>query len=264
MSGVFEQVGRFLGRASVPVVRKTKWIWSSLAGDEEAALRAEVEFGTTLAAELRTTQELVRDPALSGVLGDLLRRLGAPLKDQRRGFRCEVIRDDVPNAMALPGGFIFLSHSLLELGERRTDELAFILGHEMAHVIRNHAWDRLLNQTASRVASVVALRAGPLGGWLRQRGLAVLQSAHAQDCEFEADELGLRLGAAAGFATGGALAFLRRLDRLGAEATARSAYLASHPPAVERLARLGAVGRQLTPAPGQGSVPAGSGREVED
>ena len=245
VSGFFYNLGRHVGRAAVPTIRKSKWIWDGLTGTEEEALRAEAAFGSTLAVELRAATEPVNDLQMTDLLNNLCERLASCVRDKRRVFRCEVIRNDSPNAMALPGGFIFVSHSLVDLCERRPEELAFIIGHEMAHIIREHAWNRMLNQAVSRAMSVIAARAGPLGGWLREKGMVLLQSAHSQDHEQEADELGLRLAAAAGLAPDGAIALLQRIDQLGLKRTEFGQYFASHPPASERIARLAPLCRQL-------------------
>ena len=249
MSGFFYNLGRHVGRAAVPTIRKSKWIWDGLTGTEEEALRAEAAFGSALAIELRGATERVNDPQMTALLSDLCARLAACARDKRRAFRCEAIRDDSPNAMALPGGFIFVSHSLVNLCERRPEELAFVIGHEMAHIIREHAWNRMVKEVASKVlsraVSVIAARAGPLGGWLRDKGMVLLQSAHSQDHEQEADELGLHLVAAAGFAPGGAIALLQRIERLDPQRTGLGQYFASHPPAAERIARLTPLCRRL-------------------
>jgi len=245
VSGFFYNLGRHVGRAAVPTIRKSKWIWDGLTGTEEEVLRAEAAFGSALAVELRAATERVNDPQMAALLGDLCGRLAGCVRDKRRVFRCEAIRDDSPNAMALPGGFIFVSHSLVNLCERRPEELAFIIGHEMAHIIREHAWNRMLNQAVSRAVSVIAARAGPLGGWLRQKGMVLLQSAHSQDNEQEADELGLHLVAAAGLAPGGAIALLQRIEQLGPKRMEFGQYFASHPPAAERMAWLAPLCRQL-------------------
>jgi len=238
VSGLFYNLGRKLGRAAVPAIRKTKWIYDGLAGDEDEALRAETGLGSALAAELRAASQPVNDPDITALVGGLCQRLQGSVRDQRRVFHSEVIRGNSPNAMALPGGFVFISHSLVDLCERCPDELAFVMAHEMAHIIRRHAWDRMVNQTMLRAAAVVTARAGVLGGWLRQSGLGLLQSAHSRSCELEADELGLRLAVAAGFAPNGAIALLRRIERLGNDPGILGQYFASHPPAAERIARL--------------------------
>ncbi len=245
VSGFFYNLGRQLGHKAVPAMRKSKWIWDGLAGTEEEALRAEGALGADMAAELRASLVASPDEDLSVILTEVCRRLGACVRDKRRTFHCDLFVDRFPNAMALPGGFIFLSDSLASLCERAPDELAFVLGHEMAHVIRGHAWDRMLNEAVLKAASVATARVGQLGAWLHPQGLALLRSAHSREQEFEADELGLRLSAAAGYAPEGALNTLQRIERFGPNPVGLGHYLSSHPPASERIAGLQRVRRTL-------------------
>jgi predicted Zn-dependent protease len=186
---------------------------------------------------------------MSALVSGLCERLSECVRDQRRTFRCEVIRDDSLNAVALPGGSIFISHSLVEFCERDAEQLAFVVGHEMAHIMREHAWNRMMKEAASgvlkRAASVVARRAGPLGGWFCQTGMRLLHSAYSQDDEQEADELGLRLVAAAGLSGAGAITLLQRIVQLSGQSPELGRYFATHPPAEERKARLEVLVRRL-------------------
>ncbi|MCP5522589.1 MAG: M48 family metalloprotease [Verrucomicrobiales bacterium] len=239
MSGLFYNLGRRLGRATIPAIRKSRWVMQNLTGDEDETLASERSFGTALATELRGGSKPARDPECNRLVADICRKLHAGAQDKRRRFHAEAIQLDPPNAMALPGGFIFISESLIEFCGRQSAELAFVIGHEMGHVLRGHAWDRMVSQTASRVASAVTLRAGPLGQWLRQSGLGLLQNAHARDAEAEADIVGVRLAVAGGFYAGGAITLLRRLEQLQPdEAGSLGTYFSSHPPPGERLAAL--------------------------
>ncbi len=249
VSSFFFNLGRHLGHKAVPAIRKSKLIWDGVAGNEEEALRAEMALGAEMAAELRTTVEVLDNSPSAPLVAQLCDQLIARLRDKRRRFRCHLFRDVSPNAMALPGGFLFLSDSMLELCGNRPEELAFFIGHEMAHVVRGHAWDRMLNEAVLRAASLATARVGQLGGWLRQQGLALLRSAHSREQEFEADELALRLAAAAGFAPEGCIAALQRIQGVSSSTAALGPYLASHPSAPERIARLRAVLRQLGAAP---------------
>ena len=245
MGGLFYNLGRRLGRATIPAIRKSKWAWQNLAGDEDQTLAAERSFGSALVAELRSSLPPTRNPALNRQVAEICQNVQRGVKDKRRVFHAEVVQLDPPNAMALPGGFIFLSESLVEFCGRQSAELAFILGHEMAHILRGHAWNRMVKQTASKVASAVSLRAGPLGQWVRQSGLGLLQNAHAREEEREADTLGLRLAVAGGYVPGGAITLLRRLEQTGEGDEGLGVYFASHPPPVERLAVLLPLARQL-------------------
>ena len=237
MSGLFYKLGQKIGKATIPAIRKTRWLYDGVAGSDEDAMRAEAQLGRALAAELRAATQPVNDPELVQLAKELCHRL-TPKENDQRAFRCGVIHDNTPNAVALPGGFIFLNDSLIDLCGRRPDELAFVIAHEMAHVIRRHAWDRVLNDAVLRVATTVSGRAGMLGEWLRKSGFGPLESSHSRDQELDADALGLKLVIKAGFESGGAIALLERLAGLDPNAEGASKYLASHPPASERIAHL--------------------------
>jgi len=240
MSGLFFNLGRRLGRAAVPAIRKGRWIWNGLTGTEEEALGAERALGAALAVEVRTITERSGDPRVERLVGELCLALSRCSGEPRRTFRAEVIRADSPNAMALPGGFLFVSLELVNLCEGSVDELAFVIGHEMAHVLLGHAWDRVLNQGLLKAASVVAGRAGLVGAWVRQQGVQSLQAAHSRQGEFEADQRGCQLAVAAGYDPAGALRMLGRIETLSKPPGLLGSYFASHPPARERAARLAA------------------------
>jgi len=241
VSEFFANLGRQLGRKAVPTIRKSKWIWDGLAGTDEESLRAEAELGSVMANELRAIAQPVHDPLLVTLLDDVCQRLSVCVRNNRRNFRCELFHDSSPNAMALPGGFIFISNSLVNLCDRNPDQLAFVIGHEMAHVVRRHVWERMLNEAVLRFASVVTSRAGALGGWFRQHGIALLRSGYSQETELEADELGVRLAKAAGFAPSGTMVFLQRIRGLERTPIELGQYFRSHPPAVDRMARLASL-----------------------
>ncbi len=246
MSGFFYNLGRQLGRRAVPAIRKSKLIYDSVAGTEEEALRAELALGRDMAAELRRSMAMSSDPARVALVSDLCQRLSLGLRDKRRPLQCEVLQDPLPMAMALPGGFLFISDSLIEWCERSQDELAFAIGHEIGHVIRGHAWDRMVNETALNAISALTARAsGALGSWFRQQGTALLRSAYEQENEFEADEFGFRLALAARFGPTGATGLLRRLQTSTSTPGTMGSYFGSHPSASERLARIARLSRQL-------------------
>lgn len=240
MSSVFFELGRRLGRVAVPALRKSKWLWKSLTGTEAEALQAEAELGRALAAELRLRLGPVLTTPEAQLLADICRRLRAHLPDRRRQFQAELVRLDSPSALALPGGYIFVDAGLVELCQRDADELAFVLGHEMAHISSRHVLERLIAQVGLEVLGRLLSR-GAAGQWLRQTGLALLRSAYSQRCETEADVQGLRLARAAGYDSAGAFRLLERLGRLRQSPAGLAPYFASHPTETVRIARLRAA-----------------------
>ncbi len=241
MSSFFENLGRKLGRAAVPTYHKSKWIWQGLTGSEEDAIRAEKDLGETLATELRQSSEILHEPDLLHWIRGICHQLEKSVGQTGFQYHCELMKGDHPSIICLPGGFLFVSRSLVEFCEGSVDEVAFVIAHETAHVIRRHTWDRMIQQSALRAASFAAGRAGLLSGWLRQQGLPMLRSAHSKEFEFEADQDGIGLIRAAGYDPEAAVSFLRRIERLGTDPELLGEYLASHPAPGERISRLSSI-----------------------
>jgi len=110
----------------------------------------------------------------------------------------------------------------------------------MAHVIRRHAIERLLQQKVVSAVALVSPGRGALASWIRKVGVQGLERAYARDEEFEADELGVLLIRAAGFDPVGSihmLQYLGDLDR-SPDPLGLNRYLSTHPPIEDRVRRL--------------------------
>ena len=210
LSGFFYNLGRKVG----PGVRKAKWIWQSLTASETEVIAAEYEVGRDLAYEVRRCLEIDTEERVVELLNEVGGRLAGCVANKDRKFSFEAVKGGEANAFALPGGFIFITRSLLELCEWNRDEIGFVLGHEMGHVIRGHAMDRIISNSAiSFGATAIAVR-GALASWVGRVGVKFLESAYSQDLELEADRLGVRLVGAAGYDSGGPERLLSRLSEL--------------------------------------------------
>jgi predicted Zn-dependent protease len=210
VSGLFYNLGKKAG----PKVRKAKWIWHSLTASQADTIKAEHEVGKDLAAEIRDQSELDTEPQSAKLLSEVGSQLTPRVANKLRTFSFEVIKDPKPNAFALPGGFIFVTRSLLELCDWNRDQIAFILAHEMAHVIRGHAMDRIIAGSAIAVGAKATAIRGLLNTWLGKVGVKFLESAYSQDMELDADKLAARLAAAAGYDPDAATQLFARLKEL--------------------------------------------------
>jgi len=231
--------GRLAGRQ----VRKAKLIWDSVAGSEDDAIRAQQGLGREMAAAVREQAPEPVDPTVQPVLDEVAAALAARVRNPVHRFEVTAVAGDQPTAFALPGGYIFLAPALVEMTERDRDELAFAIGHEMAHVIRGHAIDRIKLEWSQKALSAVSV-ATPAGRtvapWLRRVGVRWLEQAYSREQEFEADELGGRLMRAAGFDPQGCVRMLERFRSMesASDPLGVAAYLSTHPPVDDRIHHL--------------------------
>ncbi len=152
------------------------------------------------------------------------------------------------NACALPGGYVAVGRGLLKLMQSE-DELAAVLGHEIAHVDDRHAIERLQYELASRKLG--------LGGiyQLGRPAEEIFKAGYTKDQELEADRDGLELAVAEGYSPAGIIQLMQRLEKLEAQSQQQTSgspigeiaqlpfgalqeYFRSHPPASERIAAL--------------------------
>lgn len=228
------------GRLAGVKYRKAKWIWESVAGDEDEAIRTEYGVGKNMAAAVREQTPCDADPALRSFLDDIQSRLADRVSNRLHRFEVTPTQETQPTAFALPGGFIFVARSLVELCDHDLDELGFVVAHEMAHVVRRHAISRMLGQTAMSAAALASPARGTLAPWVRKVGVQWLERAYSREQEFEADELGGMLMRAADFDPSGSIRALRRFEGLdtATDSLGLGAYLSTHPPVPDRVARL--------------------------
>ncbi len=226
MTGFFYSLGKRVG----PQVRKAKWMWQSAAGSKAEADRAEQRVGRDLAREVKRQLPPDEDPHTRQTVNRIGVGLAACVARQSRTFSFETLKDAEPNAFALPGGFVFITRGLVDLCGA-DDELAFVLAHEMAHIIRGHAMHRIISNSAIATASRAVPAHGLLTGWLHKVGVQLLENAYAQDLESEADTLSVYLMRAAGYDPDCATRLLSRLAELerSENRTDTGGYFSSHP-----------------------------------
>ena len=225
-----------LGRALGPKLRKARWIWASAAGSRDEKLKLEYQVGLDLREEVRRQIQVEPDARLLEILAAVGSRLTAGAKKGQR-FQFEAYAADEPNAFALPGGFIFVSGSIVRLCTRdgtagpSADQLAFVVAHEIAHVLHRHAIERIAANAAASVVRRVAPAAGRLGPWLASTGVRFLETAYSRNQELEADEFAVRLSAAAGYDPQASIQLLRRLSEVSrsADASSLGRYFSTHP-----------------------------------
>src|SRR5437773_3990611 len=129
-----------------------------------------------------------------------------------------LVQDSQLNAFAVPGGTIYMYSGLIERA-KSTDEIAGVLGHGITH-IKGHHMARSSGPDAISVLSLLSMvllaRSGSgaqAAGAVGQAVSATRQIAYSRQLEMEADTLGVRYMAAAGYDPKGSLGFLKTLDQ---------------------------------------------------
>ncbi|WP_156255660.1 M48 family metalloprotease [Sandarakinorhabdus oryzae] len=191
--------------------------------------------------------------AMTGPAADYVRRVGQKIAVQSGGgaraqdYTVTLLNSNVNNAFAIPGGYVYITRQLLALMNDEA-ELAFVMGHEVGHVAARHGQKRqnraaLSNVLAGLVGAVTGV--GLLGqGAQVVAGLTTL--GYSREQERQADSLGVRYLAGAGYdpnAATDALAALGAQTALEARLKGQggaepSKWLSTHPPSIERVARM--------------------------
>lgn len=234
MGGFFRNLGRMAG----PHVRKAKWLFRSLTGTQAEVIQAEFEVGRDMANAIAQSGQVDPDPPCQELLTRIGTRLVARLAGRQRRFAFRVLLDEQLNAFALPGGFIFVTRPLLELCAEKDNELAFVLAHEMAHVVRGHAMDRMVSSTLLNVASRASLAARMMNKAVLDAALKLLQNAYSRDQEIEADQFAVRLLISAGMDPLAGAAVLEKLAGLSGIQDGVMSYLSTHPSPALRTDRI--------------------------
>jgi predicted Zn-dependent protease len=171
------------------------------------------------------------------------------------GYTITTLNSPVMNAFAVPGGYVYITRQLLGLMNDEA-ELASVLGHEVGHIAARHSERRqsatmrngLLGALGQILVGAVAGNSG-LGQLLAQgigQGTQALTATFSQKQEFEADELGIRYLASAGYdplASASLLASLGAATSLEARAAGRNdersvpSWSRTHPLSEDRVRR---------------------------
>lgn len=202
------------------------------------ANQEEIDLGRKFSLVARAQFPFVRDPVIQQYLRSLGQRLVARLEQPEFPYQFAVVQDHSLNAFSVPGGYIYL-HSGLLLRVESDDELAGVLGHEIAHVQGHHMLrqeqDTKLLSYASLIAMVLAIINPVLAAGASSAAGAV-QMQYMRQLEEEADYRGLQYLRQAGFDPHGMPRFLKKMSE---EERLNSAdvppYFRSHPLSRDRL-----------------------------
>ncbi|HUI22143.1 MAG TPA: M48 family metalloprotease [Methylocella sp.] len=201
-------------------------------------------------------------PPTEAYLNEVLVKLANADENTAEPYKITILNSPIVNAFALPPGNVYVTRGLLALAND-TSEVAAVMAHEIAHITAKHASQREEEEKRAAVISQAATviqnkQKGQEVEALAQRTIA----SFSRQQELEADQIGIRVSAKAGFDPYGAARFLNALGRSAAlRGSLMSQYasagkpdiLATHPSAPDRVAQAINAARQIG-APGIGKT----------
>ena len=192
----------------------------------------EVRIGKKLSKKIEKRYGLCEDEEIQ----KRVRAIGAKIarvsdRDDLR-YHFAVIDDEEVNALALPGGYIYLSSGLVEAADS-DDEIAAVVAHEVGHVAARHSMKQLQGEYLYTFISALAMIGNTDRGFHRGSNFTYisLMMQYSREYEKEADKLSVRYMTRAGYDPEAALSMLDKLAELDKKRSSRVyTYFRSHPP----------------------------------
>ena len=170
-------------------------------------------------------------------------------------WEVNVDKSDQVNAYCMPGGKIMVLTGLIDQLKATDDELGAVIGHEIAHALREHGRERM-SQAYVQQFGLQALAAMLTKGTSAAVGNASMQAAgvgsqlffalpNGREQERESDKIGLELSARAGFNPDAAITLWEKMSKLGGAKPAE--FFSTHPSNENRIADLRALAPKMKP-----------------
>jgi Zn-dependent protease with chaperone function len=195
----------------------------------------EQKLGESAYRDFLTHQEVVKEGPGVAAVEEMTHRLTEKISNNPYKFQVTVVKSDVVNAFALPGGYVVVFTGLMKKAESG-EEVAGVLSHELNHVLRRHGLERIVKSLG--LMTVVAIVLGNqqgLIGMMKQLGVELLTLKFGREQETEADLTGLQLLQRAKIDPSGMIRFFERLSE---KDEGRMEWLSTHPMSTARAERL--------------------------
>jgi predicted Zn-dependent protease len=200
-----------------------------------------------------------RDLVLAGYVDQIGQSLAKLSDAPDVTFSFTVLNSPIVNAFALPGGYVYVTRGLLALAGNEA-ELASVLAHEIGHITARHAAQR--HQRAQQKPAAASTTG--VGELAPGQDPAAYVQGYSREQEMEADTLGIRYLARAGYDPAAMSTFLARLDAqarleaalmgLPSDQADQMSFTATHPRTIDRVqaaqlraGELGATPRAIDP-----------------
>jgi len=195
----------------------------------------EQKLGQSAYKDFLAQQEIMKEGLTVSAVDEMTHRLTAQIPDNPYKFEVTVVKSDVVNAFALPGGYIVVFTGLMKKAGNG-EEVAGVMSHELNHVLQRHGLERIVKQLG--LVAVVSIILGDQQGLVslaRQLGVELLTLKFSRAQETEADLTGLQLLYRAKIDPSGMISFFQRLSE---KDEGRMEWFSTHPMSQGRAERL--------------------------
>lgn len=187
-----------------------------------------------------------------GISDRLIAQVGVFRPDAAKWkWEVNVEKNDQLNAYCMPGGKIMVLSGLVEKISATDDELAAVIGHEIAHALREHGRERMSQAYVQQfgLQALAAIATGTAGGIAMQAAGAGSQLFFAlpngREQEREADKMGLELAARAGFNPNAAVTLWQKMSAQSQNSPPE--FFSTHPASQNRITDLKALTPKVMP-----------------
>lgn len=197
----------------------------------------DAEMGLDAYQQILAESEISKDPELNRRVETVGSRIAASSPHPEWDWQFTVIEDDEPNAFALPGGKVGVNTGLFQVAEN-DDQLAAVMGHEVAHAIARHGAERMSQQVLMQVglASLGIATDQTTAALAAQAAMLVVTLPYSRTQESEADHIGLIYMARAGYDPRQAVELWRNFESFGGERPPE--FMSTHPAPGSRIDNL--------------------------
>ncbi len=211
------------------------------------SISEEREYAESLIRQMRAYELLIEDPLINDFFSDMGFNLASRSDQPAAAFTFVVLDQPVINAFAAPGGVIALHSGLILLADTQ-DEVAGVLSHEIAHITQLHMYrafekGKTMNILAMLAMMGLILASGGNGEVISgavmgaQAATAQAQINFTRHNEIEADRVGIRTLATAGYDPQGMADFFQKMGHTSrANGEGPPEFLRTHPVSVNRIA----------------------------
>lgn len=201
------------------------------------SLEEEWQLGQQLEAQLAQELQLVNDRQALAYLNQLGQSIVAQTDMRNLPWKFHIVRDPAINAFNIPGGHIYVNTGLIQAADNAA-ELAGVMAHEIAHGVSRHGTERISKAYGLNIGASILLGQNP--GLVKQIVGQVLATGamakFSRSDEREADELGVRYMAAAGYnPLGMAQMFEKLLSTRKSQPSRVSQFFSTHPLTEDRI-----------------------------